>query len=146
MNRILKQFFIGTIPLWLGVVLNSVLRVLPIPVYFFSLCFLVFWCWMCCKACVSWESIWKQALAFSSFGFLMLVLVLIQELILGHYWVSYFGLATQMYFMPGLSFFAVLMSPFMEILTPWPVYVVEMIGLFLAALIGCRWKQKKEKA
>lgn len=142
--RNLKLCCIGTLPLWVGVILNSILTVLPIPVYFFSIAFLVLWGWLCRKCCARQESIVKQALYLSLFGFAMLALVLLQELILGRYWVSYFGLATQLYFMPGLALFGVFLTPFMEQIVTWPIYLVEMIGLFLTALLGCWLKCRKK--
>lgn len=144
MNRIVKQFLIGTTPLWIGMLLNAVLNLIPLPIFFVSLAFLIFWTWMCYKCCVRWESIWQQAAILSGFGTLMLLFVLFQELVLHRYWVSYFGIATQMYFLPGLGFFAVLISRILPVTTPWNVYIVELIGLFLCALLGCRLKTRKK--
>ena len=52
MMLILIQLLIGTVPLWVGYVLNAVLTVMPIPVAFISVLYLLLWMLLCYKSCV----------------------------------------------------------------------------------------------
>ena len=145
MMLILIQLLIGTVPLWVGYVLNAVLTVMPIPVAFISVLYLLLWMLLCYKSCVSQGNPLTQAAYFCGFGFAMLLLVAYQTLIRKAMWISWFGLATQLYFLPGLLPAATVLSPFLKTTTMLPIFITEMAILFLLALIGCNLKKKKAR-
>lgn len=143
MRRILLQLLIGTVPLWVGYVLNAIITVMPIPILFISLLFLILWTVLCYRSCVPGHSPTAQAFLLCTFGFVMYLFVAYQEYVRGAYWVSWFGLATQMYFLPGLSAAASISRIFLNVLAIAPVSLFEMVILFLLALAGCTLKVKK---
>lgn len=145
MNRDLKLLCIGTLPFWVGIVLNSVLTLFPIPVFLFSIVYLLLWIYLCYRCCDPKQSPFHQSLLLCLFGFVMLVLVTYQECIRGGYWMNYFGIATQLYFLPALSFSAFLLRPFLDVLSAFPAYVLEMALMALGCFGGCLLKQRKKK-
>lgn len=145
MRRVILQLLIGTIPLWVGYVLNAILTVMPIPILFISLLFLILWTVLCYKTCVPHHNPMAQAAALCAFGLLMCLLAAYQILIRKAMWVSWFGLATQIYFLPALSPAATILSPFVKNTTMLPIFATEMLILFLLALIGCNLKKKKAR-
>ncbi len=144
MKRTLKLILIGTLPMWIGIVLNSILSVASMPIVIVSAFFLGAWCFVSYKCTIGWQDLLPQALLLNAFGFLMLVLVLIQELVFGSYWVNYLGMATQLYFLPGLAFVSVLIGRHMEVLSLPPLYAAETVFLFLFSLLGCWLKSRKK--
>lgn len=142
MKRNLKLFFIGTIPLWVGIVINSILSVASMPIFIVSAFFMACWCFIGYKCAIGWQELLPQAIWLNLFGFVMLALVALQELS-GGYWISYFGMATQLYFVPGLAFVAVIIGRMMENITVLPLYAAETVFLFLFSLLGCWLKSKK---
>lgn len=143
MKRNLKLFFIGTIPLWVGIVLNSILSMASMPIFIVSAFLMGCWCFISYKCAIGWEDLLPQAIWLNLFGFVMLVLALFQELILGGYWISYLGMATQLYFLPGLAFVTVLIGRHMDVIALPPLYAAEMVCLFLTTLLGCWLKSRK---
>lgn len=143
MGYIVLQLLIGTVPLWVGYVLNAIITVMPIPIAFISLLLLFLWMLLCYRSCVPHRSPIAQAAYLSGFGFVMLLLVAYQTLIRGSMWVSWFGLATQIYFLPGLLPAATILSPFIKSTSMLLIMAVEMVMLFLLALTGCMLKAKK---
>ena len=144
MKRIIKQILIGTIPLWMGIVLNSILSVASMPIFIVSAFLMGCWCFLSYKCAIGWEDLLPQALWLNLFGFVMLTLVLLQELVLGGYWMNYLGMATQLYFLPGLAFVSVLIGRHMTTISIPPLYAAEMVCLFLFSLLGCWLKSKKK--
>lgn len=143
MKQNLKLLLIGTIPLWVGIVLNSILTVASMPIFIFSAFFMGAWCFLSYKCCIGWQDLLPQALWLNLFGIIMFLLVMIQELS-GSYWMSYLGMATQLYFLPGLGFVSVLIGRLMDVITLPPLYTAEMVFLFLFSLLGCWLKSRKK--
>ncbi len=144
MKRNLKLILIGTIPLWVGIAINSILSVASMPIFIVSAFFMGCWCFISYKCAIGWEDLLPQAFWLNLVGFIMLALVLFQELILGSYWINYLGLATQLYFVPGLAFVSVLIGRHMETITLPPLYAAETVFLFLFSLLGCWLKSRKK--
>ena len=142
MKRIIKLILIGTLPLWIGILLNSILTVASMPIFIVSAFFMGAWIFLCYKCTIGWQDLLPQALWLNSFGFVMLALVLFQELILGSYWMNYLGMATQLYFLPGLAFVTVLIGRHMEVISLSVMYAWEAVLLFLLSLLGCWLKSK----
>lgn len=142
MKRNLKLALIGTIPLWVGIVINSILSVASMPIFIVSAFFMGCWCFIAYKSAIGWEYLLPQALWLNLVGLIMFALVVIQELT-GSYWVNYLGMASQLYFIPGLAFVSVLIGRMMETIVILPLYAAEMVFLFLFSLLGCWLKSKK---
>ena len=143
MKRNVKLALIGTIPMWVGIFLNYILAVASMPIFIVSAFFMGCWCYIAYKCAIGWEDLLPQACWLNLFSFVMLALVLIQELIVGSYWVNYLGLASQFHFLPGLAFVSVLIGRQMEVITLPPLYAAETVFLFLFSLLGCWLKSKK---
>ena len=143
MKRIVKLILIGTLPMWIGIVLNSILTVASMPIFIVSTFFMGAWVYLSYKCTIGWQDLLPQALWLNLFGFVMLLLVLFQELILGSYWMNYLGMATQLYFLPGLAFVSVLIGRHMPVITTVTMYAAEVVVLFLLSLLGCWLKSKK---
>ena len=144
MKRIVKLILIGTLPLWIGIVLNSILTVASMPIFIVSAFFMGAWVYLCYKCAIGWQDLLPQAVCLNLFGFVMLLLVLFQELVLGSYWMNYLGMATQLYFLPGLAFVSVLIGRHMPVITIPAMYASEMVILFLLSLLGCWLKSRKK--
>ena len=102
------------------------------------------WVYLCYKCAIGWQDLLPQAVCLNLFGFVMLLLVLFQELVLGSYWMNYLGMATQLYFLPGLAFVSVLIGRHMPVITIPAMYASEMVILFLLSLLGCWLKSRKK--
>ena len=145
MSKTVKQICIGTLPLWVGILVNAVISYFPIPIFLFSIIYLFLWAYLCYRACDPKASAVKQALNLCLFGLVMFLLVTYQECVRGEYWMNYAGILTQMYFLPALSAGVFLLRPFMEVLTVYSAYVVEMVLLAALCLLGCALKVKKAR-
>ena len=143
MKRIVKLILIGTLPLWIGILLNSILTVASMPIVIVSAFFMGAWVYLSYKCTIGWQDLLPQVLWLNLFGFVMLILALFQELILGSYWMNYLGMATQLYFLPGLAFVSVLVGRHMPVITLPAMYTAEMVALFLFSLLGSWLKSKK---
>lgn len=144
MKRTVKLILIGTIPLWVGIVLNSILSVATMPIFIVGAFLMGCWCFLSYKCAIGWEDLLPQALWLNLFGFVMLALALLQELVLGGYWISYLGMATQLYFLPCLGFVTVLIGRHMETINLPALFAAETVFLFLFSLLGCWLKSKKK--
>ena len=145
MPRALKLCCAGAAPLLLGLLFNYVLLYLPVP----GVLLIVLECgllaaWGCAAFRLSdpKKNPLVQAFLLSGFGLAMLALVLYQELVLGQYWGNFLGLGTQVFFLPFLTAAASVVSPFMEIVRIWPMYIVTWICLFLIGCAGCLIKRR----
>ena len=124
---------LGLLPYFLGFYINE--RALtPIP-FFVSLLFLL------SLACIAFlanrmlNDPKAVVIAMNLAAGLDLLLVGFQELILGRYWVGWFGAATQLYYLPvlGLGFSV----------TPWThtlfsAYLASFLLMAAASYLGCR--------
>ena len=113
------------------------------PIVIVSAFFMGAWVYLSYKCTIGWQDLLPQVLWLNLFGFVMLILALFQELILGSYWMNYLGMATQLYFLPGLAFVSVLVGRHMPVITLPAMYTAEMVALFLFSLLGSWLKSKK---
>ena len=79
----------------------------------------------------------SQTLAFNAASLLALALVLVQELLLGHYWPNWAGVASQFFFLPLINLTGILPLHYL-----WLDDVVISLVLFFISLAICRKKQK----
>ncbi|MBP3485544.1 MAG: hypothetical protein J6J81_01790 [Oscillospiraceae bacterium] len=136
----------GVLPLLVGYGLNFLLLRLPFPVPLglLGLALLGLWGVLAYRLADPGRRCLPQALALCAFGLLMLALVLFQELALGEYWQSALGFASQMYFLPALSVSAAVMTPFLSVVTTWPLYIGEWCLLLAVSCGGCALKRRRE--
>lgn len=142
----MKLIGVGILPLILGFLLNRLMWTLPITGFIsISLGLLLLLAWGYCSFKLSnpIKSPILQAFLMCAFGLLILVLVLYQEIIRGAYWGNVIGLGTQVFFLPWLSLAFTVISPFLNVVRVWPMYIVIWIGLFITSCVGCLMKQHK---
>ena len=144
-SRFVGLVGLGFLPLVLGFLLNWMMA-LPIPGIFYtllSILLLVGWGYLSFKVSSPSSNPFLQALLACSFGLLMLMLVLYQELVMGRYWGNLIGSGTQFFFLPWLSLASTIISPLMHTVRMWLMYVTVWIGLFISSCIGCFKKRIK---
>ena len=131
---------LGAMPLGVGWLLNWYMNLHPEtfpPMFIIGLAFLLAW------GFASWK-LNQKALATGAVmipqhavAVIMLVLVAIQ-LMTGNYWVSYLGIASQMFFMPVLYVGAV----FFNWAGTFGIYFASFLLMLLVSFIGCKIAEK----
>ena len=131
---------LGAMPLGLGWLVNWYMNLHPEtfpPMFIIGLAFLLAW------GLASWKMNKKMLetgtvlLVKHAIAAIMLVLVTIQ-LIMGNYWVSYLGIASQMFYMPVLYVGAV----FFNWAGTFGIYFASFLLMLLASFIGCKIAEK----
>ena len=146
MKNMVRLLLLGLMPLAVGYLMNYVLMLLPFPLFFGSLLPLLLWAWLSGRMADSSESALLQALLLNAFGLLMLLLVLLQELILGAYWENILGLFSQLFFLTGLPLASVLFRSLTATTSLWPFYGASWLFLYLTSLAGILfYRRKKQK-
>ena len=83
------------------------------------------------------KPVW-QALEFSALGLLALILVIVQEVFLGSYWLNFIGIASQLYFLPLISLPYILPLPRI-----WMMDIRIWLVLFFISICASRMKVRK---
>ena len=147
-SRVAGLVGLGVLPLVLGFFYNWMLTTLPVRGILYLLLpvlLLVGWGYLSYRVASSSSNPFLQALLTCSFGLVILVLVLYQELAMGQYWGNLVGIATQFFFLPWISLASSVMSlisPFVHSIRVWPLYVIIWIGLLAVSCFGCVKKRK----
>ena len=131
---------LGAMPLGLGWLLNWYMNLHPEtfpPLFIIGLAFLLAWGFASWKMNKKMLETGTVMLAQHAVAAIMLVLVAIQ-LITGNYWVSYLGIASQMFFMPVLYVGAV----FFNWAGTFGIYFASFLLMLLASFIGCKIAEK----
>ncbi len=139
MLKAIKLIGFGIIPMVVGFLLNWLMMLLPIygiVSILLAVVFLLLWGYFAFKLSNSRQNSILQAFLMCAFGLIMLALVLYQELAMGQYWINLMGFATQMFFLPCLSLASLVVSPFMDVIRVWPMYIVIWAAMFIASCIG----------
>ncbi len=151
--RTLKTVALGLIPVICGWLMQFAMR-LPLPAIlwqFFGLACLVLWGVLAFCTAVKGDRVILHCLKMNAVGLVMLVLILIQELTFGRYWLNPVGLCSQFYFQPCLPpVFRVfdlvtgLAPAASEVLTvgTWLAYLAEFVLMAAASWIGAQKKLK----
>jgi len=137
-----KLVAVGLVPLALGAVLHAIVLARPDtipPVFWIGVGFLLLWGVLGYLLC-GWGDSKIEVTAYAHLiGGIFLLLILFQEIVLGHYLSNALGLVTQSYFLLllNVSFW----------LAPWAGYVwaVNIVALVLmigAFYLGCHIKKK----
>ena len=127
---------LGAMPLGVGWLLNWYMNLHPEtfpPMFIIGLAFLLAWGFASWKVNKKLLETGTVLIAQHAIAAIMLVLVTIQ-LITGNYWVSYLGIASQMFFMPVLYVGAV----FFNWAGTFGIYFSCFIMMLLASFIGCK--------
>ena len=142
-----KLLTAGVLPLLVGYLLNFLLLRLsfPAPPGLLELALLGLWGYWAYRLSDPGHGALRQGLALCAFGLGMLALVLWQELALGEYWRNPLGFASQMYFLPILSVPAAVLSPFLKVVTTWPLYAGEWLSLLAVSCTGCLLMRRRDK-
>ena len=131
---------LGAMPLGLGWLLNWYMNLHPEtfpPMFIIGLAFLLAWGFASWKVNKKLLETGTVLIAQHAIAAIMLVLVTIQ-LITGNYWVSYLGIASQMFFMPVLYVGAV----FFNWAGTFGIYLSCFLMMLLASFIGCKIAEK----
>ena len=131
---------LGAMPLGLGWLLNWYMNLHPEtfpPLFIIGLAFLLAWGFASWKMNKKMLETGTVLLVKHASAAIMLVLVTIQ-LITGNYWVSYLGIASQMFFMPVLYVGAV----FFNWAGTFGIYFASFLLMLLASFIGCKIAEK----
>ena len=131
---------LGAMPLGLGWLLNWYMNLHPEtfpPMFIIGLAFLLAWGFASWKVNKKLLETGTVLIAQHAIAAIMLVLVTIQ-LITGNYWVSYLGIASQMFFMPVLYVGAV----FFNWAGTFGIYFSCFLMMLLASFIGSKIAEK----
>ena len=134
------SILLGAMPLGLGWLLNWYMNLHPEtfpPMFIIGLAFLLAWGFASWKVNKKLLETGTVLIAQHAIAAIMLVLVAIQ-LITGNYWVSYLGIASQMFFMPVLYVGAV----FFNWAGTFGIYFSGLALMLLASFIGCKIADK----
>ena len=127
---------LGAMPLGVGWLLNWYMNLHPEtfpPMFIIGLAFLLAWGFASWKVNKKLLENGTVLIAQHAIAAIMLVLVAIQ-LMTGNYWVSYLGIASQMFFMPVLYVGAV----FFNWAGTFGIYFSCFIMMLMASFIGCK--------
>lgn len=140
-----KIFCAGMSPLLAGILFNYLLMYLPVwsLLMLLEIVLIAAWVYLAFKVSKSGKNPFIQASLLSAFGLLMLALALFQELVMGRYWLNLIGIGPQLFFLPFVTLASLITVPFMDVIRPWPAYIVIWAGLFLTGWMGCWIKRRK---
>ena len=131
---------LGAMPLGLGWLLNWYMNLHPEtfpPMFIIGLAFLLAWGFASWKVNKKILETGTVLVAQHAIAAIMLVMVAIQ-MISGNYWVSYLGIASQMFFMPVLYVGAV----FFNWAGTFGIYFSCFLMMLLVSFIGCKIAEK----
>lgn len=135
---------IGLLPFLAGYMLETLALAQPdamLPYKLIALICLLLWAlagWaLCGKAPIS-----KVSAAVHGPAFLVLALLICQELISGHYWHNALGILTQLYYLPVLALTHML-TAWTHVL--WPAYMSAFLLMYAAFYAGGCWRKRRQK-
>ena len=146
MKRYVLLLALGLVPFCVGFIGDLLIRILPVGgvlALLISLILLILWGYLAFRFSDDKRNAVLQALSLSAVGILMFVLILAQELSLGHYWLNIIGYASQIFFLPVLTVASGIVFSFSKSASMVPVYSVAICLMIAAALIGCLVKRKR---
>jgi hypothetical protein len=135
-------FFLGLIPFALGFIINAIMtqnKDLLLPYKLIGIMCILFWGFIGFKTCEFGKTSLESAIIANLPAFLVLLLNLYQEIILGQYWLNIFGAATQFYYLPLVN----LSAPFTFWSHDfWTVYIIEFLLMFASYYAGAYLKKR----
>lgn len=143
-------FLIGLIPFVLGFLMNSWLMQNPnsvLPFKLIGIIFLVCWVLVGFITCKFDKTPLKSAVIIHLPAFLVLILIMFQNIILGQSWSNLFGWAIQMYYLPliNISNTLVKIVLFFTATHVWMMCLMSFILMFGSYYLGCNLKKLLRK-
>lgn len=140
-----RRFALGFLPLMTGYLLNFLILNTVAPILLLNVLFLLLWTYLCYRFAEPGRNALLQSLCICAVGFVMLALVLFQEIGMGEYWPNAIGFASQIYFLPLITLMTIPIAPFMDVITTRAIMIAVQICLFVASCLACRLKTKRNK-
>lgn len=136
----LLRVVLGFVPLGIGVLQNAYMTAhmdtLP-PLKLIALGTLLVWGLLAYLTADGKSKVRSQVLMFNAANFLALALVLVQELLVGHYWINAVGMASQLFFLPLIH-----LAAFLPLHYVWAMDILITIVLCLISWYACRLKTR----
>ncbi|MSA88120.1 hypothetical protein [Holdemania massiliensis] len=149
MKKTTQLGFAGILPLVVGKGLSLVITLLPITGWMLlpvNAVLFFLWFRLAYRLFDEHKNLFIQSFLMCAFGLLMLLLLLFQEFVAGHWRLNILSTSCQLYFLPGLSLMSFVLSPFLfgakEAVRFWPLFLCEWIILFILCLIGGFMKRR----
>lgn len=134
----LLPFALGGLTNWLMVANSYMLP--PALLLVISLIALLFWAVLAYVTKKYIRDTKKVMLCLHVVPLIMLLLLGIQELLLHQYWTNFFGMLTQLYYLPLLRLGTILIGWLSASL--FPIYCVAFLLMAVAAFAGCKLQRK----
>lgn len=138
---------IGLLPFLVGYIQDHLMLTafytLRVPYGLISFLYLGLWCLLGFLVYPVLSSV-KQAVVLTHIpAFAVLLLVLFQEIVLGHYWLNPIGSVTQMFYLPLISLVAriTFFSPSIPM-----IYIIAFLLMYGTFYFGCRLRRKSQAA
>lgn len=143
-------FILGLTPFVLGFLMNSWLMknqnsVLPFKLI--GIIFLLYWVLVGFTTCKFGKTPLKSAIIANLPAFLMLLLILFQEIVLRRYWANMFGIVTQFYYLPLVNISSSIVG-FLFSLIGWGIHftlvsLISFLFMFGSYFLGSYFKNRK---
>jgi len=140
----------GLLPLLVGYLLNhlmmTVFYTVRLPYNLISLLYLALWCLLGFLMFPLAPSVKQGVLLAHIPACAAFLLILFQELVLGHYWINQIGLATQFFYLPLVSL-AYMLTFFTSSMSV--VYLISFLLMIGAFYLGCslgKWYRLRRKS
>lgn len=146
MKRIGFLLTLGLLPVAAGSLYDLVISFLPVSVLIINLLFLLLWGILHYKVCRPGEALVKLLLCTHAIPLLCGVLVLVQELTIGGFWLNGVGFVSQICFLPVLSLGVLLAGPLTGAYTVSSGAIGGLFLMLLCAIGFCllnRWLKAK---
>lgn len=131
------QLGIGLVPIVLGFCCS----LLPLPLFLTNLLFFVLWAWLCFRFSDISLPLLPQLLRICLPGALVLGPALWADLAMVSL-PSLLSIATQFYFISGITMAGRILTPLLRIITAWPYYIVSYLCMSIVCLIAMILKRK----
>lgn len=144
MKQKLKWLALSILPLILGCIYSMCIESMTVSMYWvINIVFFALWMLLSYLLADKTTPPKVQASWMCRITFVALVLILYQELLQGHYWSGYLGVATQYYFLPGLTLSAGAVGALLPIGAMWLACIAEAAAMFFLSLLAARLKVKR---
>ena len=139
-------FLLGLIPFVFGFLMNSWLmqnQNIVLASKLIGIIFLIFWILVGFITFKLEKTPLKSAIIINLPAFLILLLIIYQEIILAQYWSNIFGLATQFYYLPLINISSFLISIFLPLTSfgIWSESLIAFLLMFASYYLGCYLKK-----
>lgn len=145
MKRVIVLLF-GCVPFLIGGLLHwGITTVLPnvgFPYLVFGILFLALWSLAAYALCKNVKKPLETLILFNLPAFIVLVLIIVQEVILGSYWSNFIGMMVQVFYLPVINIVSRLVVLVLRKITMTPIYSISFVMMAGVASLGC-WLSRK---